>query len=279
MNPSPPLLLTEQTPPDADETLLQVRAGDAAADGPPLAEARLVTAIGLKVPRFWFHVGCTVHASDSLGLFQRHRTLLLGNDHSGASELVLRPGAGGAPGGAALQGGYRPACEQGHQPLPVCGRSPQASVDTATEASRPLRQQQGAGIGETHIPERSQGRTPTGFQQPGAAPASPYLQNALNLRIVPETHQITAALLVALRKPAPLAEHLLGHQQLPALGFDPLTQTIQPGGRTLEAAGGVERHQTAAGPQRRRKVDGPGGKTPASACGASAQRPRPRGQQ
>lgn len=103
MNPSPPLLLTEQTPPDADETLLQVRAGGAAADGPPLAEARLVTAIGLKVPRFWFHVGCTVHASDSLGLFQRHRTLLLGNDHSGASELVLRPGAGGATGGAALQ--------------------------------------------------------------------------------------------------------------------------------------------------------------------------------
>ncbi|MFN9744454.1 MAG: arginine N-succinyltransferase [Betaproteobacteria bacterium] len=103
MNPRPPLLLTEQTPPDADETLLQVRTGDTAADGPPLAEARLSTTIGLEVPRFWFHVGCTVHASDSLGLFQRHRTLLLGNDHSGASELVLRPGADGATGGAALQ--------------------------------------------------------------------------------------------------------------------------------------------------------------------------------
>jgi arginine N-succinyltransferase len=93
MNPSPPLLLTEQTPPGADEALLQVRAADAAADSPALAEARLVTAIGLSVPRFWFHVGCTVHASATLGLFQRHRTLMLGNDHSGASELALRPGA------------------------------------------------------------------------------------------------------------------------------------------------------------------------------------------
>jgi arginine N-succinyltransferase len=103
MNTSLPLLLTEQTPPGALETLLQVRAGDTAADRPPLAEARLVPAIGLVVPRFWFHVGCTVHASATLGLFQRHRTLLLGNDHSGASELVLRAGSGTDDTGAALQ--------------------------------------------------------------------------------------------------------------------------------------------------------------------------------
>lgn len=102
MNPSP-LLLTEQTPPGADETRLQVRVEGAAADGPPLAEALLVAAIGLEVPRFWFHVGCTVHASATLGLFQRHRTLLLGNDHSGASELVLRAASGTDGAGAALQ--------------------------------------------------------------------------------------------------------------------------------------------------------------------------------
>jgi arginine N-succinyltransferase len=84
-----PLLLTEQTPPDADEALLQVRAGPGA-EAPVLAEARLARAIGLVVPRFWFHVGCTVHASATLGLFQRHRTLLLGNDYTGASELQLQ---------------------------------------------------------------------------------------------------------------------------------------------------------------------------------------------
>jgi arginine N-succinyltransferase len=97
MSPTP-LLLLEASAPDAPVLHLQVRA--APADGPVLAEARLAPAIGLAVPRFWFHVGCTVHASASLGLFQRQRTLLLGNDHTGASELSLH-GAGGDP--AALQ--------------------------------------------------------------------------------------------------------------------------------------------------------------------------------
>lgn len=84
------LLLTEQTPAGADALLLQVRASTAsgAGEGPVLAEARLAAAIGLEVPRFWFHIGCTVHASATLGLFQRQRTLLLGNDHTGASELA-----------------------------------------------------------------------------------------------------------------------------------------------------------------------------------------------
>jgi len=97
MNP-PPLLLTEASAPGSAQVHLQVRA--ASADGPVLAEARLAAAIGLAVPRFWFHVGCTVHASTSLGLFQRQRTLLLGNDHTGASELALQGAAGEA---AALQ--------------------------------------------------------------------------------------------------------------------------------------------------------------------------------
>ncbi|MBL8307092.1 MAG: arginine N-succinyltransferase [Rubrivivax sp.] len=72
--------------------VLQVhRAGDTAV----LARVRLRPAVGRPVPRFWFHVGCTVHASPSLGLFHRQRTLQLGNDHTGASELVLEAGATG----------------------------------------------------------------------------------------------------------------------------------------------------------------------------------------
>jgi arginine N-succinyltransferase len=52
--------------------------------------ARLVVAprIGLTLPRVWYHVGTTVHAARELGLFHTQRTLLLGHDHTGASELA-----------------------------------------------------------------------------------------------------------------------------------------------------------------------------------------------
>jgi arginine N-succinyltransferase len=53
-----------------------------------LASVRLRPAIGLTLPRCWYHVGCTVHAAAELQLFHRQRTLLLGNDHTGASELA-----------------------------------------------------------------------------------------------------------------------------------------------------------------------------------------------
>lgn len=53
-----------------------------------LGRAVLRHAIGLDRPRFWYHVGCTVHAAPELALFHRQRTLLLGNDHTGASELA-----------------------------------------------------------------------------------------------------------------------------------------------------------------------------------------------
>jgi arginine N-succinyltransferase len=53
-----------------------------------LAALRLVPAIGLGRPRVAYHVGCTVHAAPELGLFHRQRTLLLGHDHTGASELA-----------------------------------------------------------------------------------------------------------------------------------------------------------------------------------------------
>lgn len=51
-----------------------------------LGRAVLRRAIGLARPRFWYHVGCTVHAAPELDLFHRQRTLLLGNDHTGSSE-------------------------------------------------------------------------------------------------------------------------------------------------------------------------------------------------
>lgn len=59
-----------------------------AADGTPRAALRLVPAIGLDLPRASYHVGCVVHAARELGLFHRQRTLQLGHDHTGASELA-----------------------------------------------------------------------------------------------------------------------------------------------------------------------------------------------
>ena len=52
------------------------------------ATLSLLPAIGLQLPRVSYHVGCTVHAAAELGLFHRQRTLLLGHDHTGASELA-----------------------------------------------------------------------------------------------------------------------------------------------------------------------------------------------
>lgn len=57
------------------------------ATGELLASVRLRPRIGLGLPRYWYHVGCTVHAAPELQLFHRQGTLLLGNDHTGASEL------------------------------------------------------------------------------------------------------------------------------------------------------------------------------------------------
>jgi arginine N-succinyltransferase len=67
--------------------VVEDRASDRAQPG-ILASARLRPAIGLDLPRYWYHVGCTVHAASELRLFHRQRTLLLGNDHTGASELA-----------------------------------------------------------------------------------------------------------------------------------------------------------------------------------------------
>lgn len=49
---------------------------------------KLVPNIGAKIPRVSYHVGCVVHAAPELGLYHRQRTLLLGHDLTGASELA-----------------------------------------------------------------------------------------------------------------------------------------------------------------------------------------------
>ena len=55
--------------------------------GVPRGRARLRAAIGTDAPRWWWHVGCAVHAAPELGLMHRQPTLLLGNDLTGAAEL------------------------------------------------------------------------------------------------------------------------------------------------------------------------------------------------
>jgi arginine N-succinyltransferase len=55
--------------------------------GPVLASARLLPGIGLTQPRYWYHVGLMVHAAAALSLLRPQRTLLLGNDLTGAAEL------------------------------------------------------------------------------------------------------------------------------------------------------------------------------------------------
>jgi len=58
------------------------------ADQQPLACLRLRRAIGLDLPRHWYHVGWVVHAAAELGLFHRLQTLQLCNDLTGANELA-----------------------------------------------------------------------------------------------------------------------------------------------------------------------------------------------
>lgn len=53
-----------------------------------MLQHHLVIGIGLEQPRHWYHVGRVVHAAPELQLFRPQRTLLLGNDLTGASELV-----------------------------------------------------------------------------------------------------------------------------------------------------------------------------------------------
>jgi arginine N-succinyltransferase len=87
----------ELPPAGGAERLLVAEQADAEVPRPGrlLATLRLRPAIGLDLPRAWYHVGCTVHAARDLALFHRQRTLLLGNDHTGASEIADLAGAHG----------------------------------------------------------------------------------------------------------------------------------------------------------------------------------------
>ncbi|MEJ6003011.1 arginine N-succinyltransferase [Paucibacter soli] len=58
------------------------------ADDRPQACLRLRARLGLNLPRYSYHLGRAVHAAQELGLFQCQATLLLGNDHTGESELA-----------------------------------------------------------------------------------------------------------------------------------------------------------------------------------------------
>jgi arginine N-succinyltransferase len=58
------------------------------AKGQALAALRWRLSPSVRSPRFSFHVGCRVHASPELGLYQTHNTLQLGNDHTGQPELL-----------------------------------------------------------------------------------------------------------------------------------------------------------------------------------------------
>lgn len=69
------------------------------------ASLRLVPRLGLALPRYHFHIGRVVHAAQELALFRVQTTLLLGNDHTGQSELAdlqVAPGLGAAQQTAAL---------------------------------------------------------------------------------------------------------------------------------------------------------------------------------
>ncbi len=53
-----------------------------------LGAVRVRQEIGLQEPRYWYHLGCVVHAAPELGLFHRERTLLLASDLTGAAEIA-----------------------------------------------------------------------------------------------------------------------------------------------------------------------------------------------
>jgi arginine N-succinyltransferase len=53
----------------------------------PLACLQVSRGIGMEVPRAWYRLGWVVHAAAELSLFRQQRTLMLGNDLTGAHEL------------------------------------------------------------------------------------------------------------------------------------------------------------------------------------------------
>lgn len=58
------------------------------ADDHVVACLRLCPKLGLDLPRYSYHLGRVVHAAAELNLFSTQATLMLGNDHTGDSELA-----------------------------------------------------------------------------------------------------------------------------------------------------------------------------------------------
>ena len=89
----PPGQARSLVPTAADEDLLvAVRTAEEAASSAGAATVlgcvRVRRGVGLERPRYWYHVGCAVHAAPALDLYHRQRTLLLGNDLTGAWEIA-----------------------------------------------------------------------------------------------------------------------------------------------------------------------------------------------
>lgn len=105
----------QQSTVDAAGTPVAARWPDAdlhiTATGPggTVASLRLRPPIGLQRPRYWYRVGCAVHAAAELQLYRRQTTLLLCNDLTGACELLDLAMAPGAE--AALQAVLQAALE------------------------------------------------------------------------------------------------------------------------------------------------------------------------
>jgi len=57
-------------------------------EGHAIACLRLRPKLGLDLPRYSYHLGRVVHAAAELNLFSTQPTLMLGNDHTGDSELA-----------------------------------------------------------------------------------------------------------------------------------------------------------------------------------------------
>ena len=85
--PAATLELNDPSEQQADDQWLVVLPMDAALPA-AMGCIRIRRNIGLDQPRYWYHVGCVVHAAPDLGLFHRQRTLLLGNDLTGCTELA-----------------------------------------------------------------------------------------------------------------------------------------------------------------------------------------------
>ncbi|MEP6502096.1 MAG: arginine N-succinyltransferase [Betaproteobacteria bacterium] len=75
--------------PTPDDLWLVAEWRDSLAATPtPAASLKLRGGVGLRQIRYWYHVGCVVHAAPELQLFHRQSTLLMGNDYTGATELA-----------------------------------------------------------------------------------------------------------------------------------------------------------------------------------------------